>query len=63
MLLIQSEFFTQMSLKVHTQAYINGKWVPATDGATFDVFNPATGEKLASVADCTSKDVSKAIGI
>ena len=51
-----------MSLSVHSQAFIDGKWAAASSGATFDVTNPATGEKLAAVADCSAKDVSKAIG-
>ena len=30
---------------------IDGKWVPAVSGKTFDVFNPADGSVIASVAD------------
>ena len=26
------------------QLYINGEWVSASSGASFDVYNPATGE-------------------
>ena len=43
------------------QAYINGRWVSAADGATFDVLNPATGEVIASVADLSVDDVRGAI--
>lgn len=40
---------------------INGQWVPAEDGATFETFNPATGEKLAVCADASKGDVQKAV--
>ena len=33
------------------QAYVNGKWIDAPDGKTFDVTNPARGDVLASVPD------------
>ncbi len=47
--------------QLKTQAYINGKWVDAANGATFSVNNPATGEELASVADLSREDVRVAI--
>ena len=31
--------------------YINGEWVDASGGRTFDVFNPANGETCYQVAD------------
>ncbi|HBI68390.1 MAG TPA: aldehyde dehydrogenase, partial [Massilia sp.] len=31
------------------QAYIDGAWCDALEGATVDVINPATGEKLGTV--------------
>jgi hypothetical protein len=40
---------------------INGKWVPAKSGETFDVLNPATGELLAKVASCGKEDVDAAV--
>lgn len=40
---------------------IGGKWVEAATGETFDTFNPATGEKLASVALADSTDVDRAV--
>ncbi|MGV0835750.1 NAD-dependent succinate-semialdehyde dehydrogenase [Mycolicibacterium thermoresistibile] len=36
--------------------FIDGKWVDAADGATFDVADPATGAPLCSVADATPAD-------
>lgn len=44
-----------------TQAYINGQWVVAGSGNTFDVTNPATGEVITAVPDMDREDVRKAI--
>ena len=33
-------------LKDNYGLFINGEFVAASDGATFDTFSPATGEKL-----------------
>lgn len=41
---------------VEKRLFIDGKWVDATDGATFDVVDPATGEVLCAVADAAPKD-------
>ncbi len=41
--------------------YIGGKWVPASDGATFSSANPATGEHLAVCAEATKEDVDSAV--
>jgi succinate-semialdehyde dehydrogenase / glutarate-semialdehyde dehydrogenase len=46
---------------VQTQAYINGQWVNAYSGKTFDVTNPATGEAITAVPDMDREDVRKAI--
>ena len=46
---------------IKTQAYINGAFVPADGGATFDVTNPASGDVIASVADCSAAQISAAI--
>ncbi|MGZ4456744.1 MAG: NAD-dependent succinate-semialdehyde dehydrogenase [Nocardioides sp.] len=40
-----------------TQLFVNGAWQDASDGATFDVVDPATGEVVAQVADATADDV------
>ena len=39
------------------QNYIDGKWVDAIDGGRFDVFDPATGEVIATAPDCQPADV------
>lgn len=41
--------------------YINGEWVNAKDKAEFPVYNPATGEVWAKVADAARSDASAAI--
>ena len=39
---------------------IDGKWVDAASGKTFETYNPATGEVLARVAEGDAKDVDRA---
>lgn len=43
------------------QCYINGQWLDATDGATKEVRNPATGEVLGTVPVMGAADARKAI--
>ena len=40
---------------------INGEWVDAENGATFETHNPATGELLALCANASAKDVDRAV--
>jgi phenylacetaldehyde dehydrogenase len=40
---------------------IDGQWVSAQSGKTFDVFNPATGEVLARVAEGDKADIDRAV--
>ena len=40
--------------------FIDGKFVPASDGKTFEAHNPANGEVLASFAEATREDVDLA---
>lgn len=40
---------------------INGQWVPASDGATFDSRNPSNGAVWARIPAATSEDVNKAV--
>ncbi|MEE9095795.1 NAD-dependent succinate-semialdehyde dehydrogenase [Pseudarthrobacter phenanthrenivorans] len=46
---------------VPTGLLINGKWVDASDGGTFDVHDPATGQVLATLASATSEDAIAAL--
>lgn len=43
-----------------TRAWIGGQWINGR-GGTFSVTDPATGDEIASVADCTVEDVHTAI--
>jgi phenylacetaldehyde dehydrogenase len=43
------------------QALIDGRWQDACEGKTFEVFNPATEEVIAQVADCRKADVDLAV--
>ncbi len=43
------------------QAYIGGEWVGAADGECFEVFNPADGERLASVPQQGETETRRAI--
>lgn len=40
---------------------IDGKWLEAASGKTFETFNPATGEVLATVAEGDSEDIDLAV--
>ena len=46
---------------LRTQAYINGQWVDADNGATFAVSNPATGETIVDVAKVGAAETARAI--
>lgn len=41
--------------------FVNGDWIDSTSTVTGDVFNPATGEKIATVPYGNSEDVDKAV--
>jgi len=41
--------------------FINGKWVEAASGKTFPVYNPATGEVMAKVAEGDREDIDRAV--
>ncbi|MBU3637634.1 NAD-dependent succinate-semialdehyde dehydrogenase [Polynucleobacter sp. es-MAR-4] len=42
-------------------AFINGQWIKASSGTSFDVTNPATGELIAQVSNLEPKDAELAI--
>ena len=50
-------------LKFEGRAFINGKYVNAIDGNKFETINPATDEKLCTVAKCNHKDVDLAVKV
>ncbi|MBV8868142.1 MAG: aldehyde dehydrogenase family protein, partial [Acetobacteraceae bacterium] len=41
--------------------FIDGKWVEAASGKTFDTVNPSTGEVLAAVAEGDREDIDRAV--
>ena len=50
-----------MSDLSHYQMLINGEWVDASDGVTFDSQNPATSQTWATVPEATAQDVDRAV--
>jgi aldehyde dehydrogenase (NAD+) len=47
--------------KLITQLFINGRFVNAKSGKTFDVYNPSTEEKIAAVQDAQVADMEDAV--
>ncbi len=50
-----------LATSVPTDLYINGQWVPASDGNKFPVINPANNQVLTSVSSACEQDVLSAI--
>jgi 4-guanidinobutyraldehyde dehydrogenase / NAD-dependent aldehyde dehydrogenase len=48
-------------LSIRSQAFIDGAYVDAASGQTFDCVNPADGRVIASVAACDEEDVDRAV--
>ncbi|WP_250459915.1 NAD-dependent succinate-semialdehyde dehydrogenase [Microbulbifer litoralis] len=46
---------------LRTQSYVDGQWIDADSGNTFDITNPATGEVIASIADLGADETRRAI--
>jgi acyl-CoA reductase-like NAD-dependent aldehyde dehydrogenase len=49
------------SLSIRSQAFVDGAYVDAASGETFDCVNPATGRAIASVAACDAADIDRAV--
>jgi 4-guanidinobutyraldehyde dehydrogenase/NAD-dependent aldehyde dehydrogenase len=49
------------ALSLRARAFIDGKYVEAASGATFDCISPIDGRVLARVADCGAEDVERAV--
>jgi len=49
------------TLSFRTQAFIDGRYLDAASGATFDTINPATGKLLARVAAGDQEDINRAV--
>lgn len=48
-------------LKPESRAFINGRYVDATSGQTFDDVSPRDGRLIAKVAACDTEDVDRAV--
>ena len=46
---------------LRNQAYANGRWIDGDSGATTDVFNPATGEKVGSIPQLSAEQTREII--
>ena len=48
-------------LKIRTQAFIDGQYVDAASGKTFDCLSPIDGRSLGRVAECGAEDIERAV--
>lgn len=48
-------------ITIPTKAYINGQWMDADSGETFENISPIDGKKLGDIAACDRSDVNKAV--
>src|ERR1700737_2610837 len=56
-----SSRYDNLLANVPTDLWIGGKWRKASDGGRFDVLDPATEDKIASVASATVEDAKAAV--
>ncbi len=50
------------ALQIRRQAFIDGRYVDAASGKTFDCISPIDGKVIAAVAECGSEDIDRAVG-
>src|SRR5439155_891624 len=53
--------YDNLLANVPTDLWIGGKWRKSSDGGRFDVLDPATEDKIASVASATVEDAKAAV--
>src|SRR5437660_9259309 len=53
--------YDNLLANVPTDLWIGGRWRKASDGGRFDVFDPATENKIASVASASVEDAKAAV--
>ena len=59
---VQQDKWAEIASKpIENRLFINGEFVESTDGKTFDVVNPATEKKVASVFEAGVQDVDLAV--
>ncbi|OWK58314.1 Mitochondrial 10-formyltetrahydrofolate dehydrogenase [Lonchura striata] len=56
-----SKNMNNMTVNMPYQCFINGKFIDADDGKTYDTINPADGSVIASVSSASLADVDKAV--
>ncbi|KAF2982127.1 hypothetical protein EK904_012895 [Melospiza melodia maxima] len=56
-----SKNMNNMTVNMPYQCFINGKFIDADDGKTYDTINPADGSVIASVSSASVADVDKAV--
>lgn len=49
------------NLSFRTQAFINGQYVSAASGKTFDCISPLNGQSITSIAACDTEDINRAV--
>ena len=52
---------SEIDVQLQTRLFIDGEFVDAADGSTFEVENPARGEPLAEVAEAKAADIDRAV--
>ena len=48
-------------LELRTQAFINGEYIDAASGKTFENISPIDGKILGNIAECDSEDIDRAV--
>ena len=48
-------------LQIRTQAFIDGRYVDAASGRTFDCISPVDGRVLGRIAECEAEDIERAV--
>jgi 4-guanidinobutyraldehyde dehydrogenase/NAD-dependent aldehyde dehydrogenase len=51
------------SLNLRTRAFIDGRYVEAASGKTFECRSPIDGRLLANIAECEQEDVNRAVAV
>ncbi|CAN5192941.1 aldehyde dehydrogenase [soil metagenome] len=51
------------ALSIRAQAFVDGRFVDAASGKTFDCISPIDGRVIARVAECGAEDVDRAVAI
>ncbi|OZG74428.1 succinate-semialdehyde dehydrogenase (NADP(+)) [Hahella sp. CCB-MM4] len=49
------------TVQIREQAYIDGAWATSSTQKSYIIINPATGEQIADVADCSADDATRAV--